>query len=822
MALNTRKNLVATIVPVGGDNPLKLRLQMNLPVKVGLLALGALVAQGGTAPYAYSITSGALPTGLSLNSVSGAITGTPTVPGQSVFLAEVQDSSTPSSLIFQATFEIDVEHALQWWVDSPLPMEENLSYSYDFHVLGSTGTLTWSSSGSLPSGITLNSSTGILSGTPAGGSAGNYSFVVSVADSGTGDSISVDCNLTVYAQLSGVLSNVSLAQYHAPFFFDYTGFGGASSGVPPINYSFSNFTSTVPGDVASGSPPLWLVINGGPVAQFSGTPPGIGLVTFTITATDTAGGRSDMGVQLYCNYSLVSPFDGSGSIAPNGAGAIQLHSSDSTVSVSGSESSGFVSYDLSARYTQSGTGAVSRPYAAKAGEFISVYDFGAVGNGVTDDSAAINNAIASFTTAYDGNTYSYAGTVWFPPGKYFCASTIQINRQVRLLGAGSPAGNALGISQLLFADNITGLAINHANVPTNGVSLDAAGAMIDGLYLKRSTNIGGTLGHGIKASTRCEIRNCLIDSFRQNGINIVADSGGSPSTNANNWRIQNTRSISNGGHGFYCQGGDVNAGTAKGLDCSSNSGVGIYDSSFLGNTYDGCHTASNVTNGYKTDNANARNVFLGCYSEGGETHSVIFPSVIYGGILASVGLSVGTASIYDANKVTPNLQTLNADSNAKNLIGGDTSGVIWTFGDNSENSGNWPFRMHRHTGGYYIDWANTGNQIFGFVNSQATIANSFPRDMTHSTIARIQGSMWIREGMFFGTNGNFVQDFAAIPSGADTYKVADWGYYRTPVAGGYFGALVTVAGTPGTWVQFAPTEQAVVTMARKAAALRAY
>src|ERR1700684_1416010 len=48
---------------------------------VGQAYSSSLVASGGTPPYGYSIISGSLPTGLALNALTGAITGTPTTGG---------------------------------------------------------------------------------------------------------------------------------------------------------------------------------------------------------------------------------------------------------------------------------------------------------------------------------------------------------------------------------------------------------------------------------------------------------------------------------------------------------------------------------------------------------------------------------------------------------------------------------------------------------------------------------------------------------------------------------------------------------------------
>lgn len=50
-------------------------------------------AQGGTSPYSFAVTSGALPTGTSLNSSSGVISGTPSATGTFSFTITVTDAN---------------------------------------------------------------------------------------------------------------------------------------------------------------------------------------------------------------------------------------------------------------------------------------------------------------------------------------------------------------------------------------------------------------------------------------------------------------------------------------------------------------------------------------------------------------------------------------------------------------------------------------------------------------------------------------------------------------------------------------------------------
>lgn len=62
----------------------------------GAVYSATLTASDGTTPYVWSITSGSLPTGLSLNTAAGQISGTPTQEGTFAIKVQVRDSSSPA------------------------------------------------------------------------------------------------------------------------------------------------------------------------------------------------------------------------------------------------------------------------------------------------------------------------------------------------------------------------------------------------------------------------------------------------------------------------------------------------------------------------------------------------------------------------------------------------------------------------------------------------------------------------------------------------------------------------------------------------------
>lgn len=153
--------------------------------QVGSPYNATLVAVPLVCPCTWTITSGSLPPGLSLNPTSGTISGTPTTAGGPYsFFVQVQDSTAPPPSPQQG-FSITITSPPLNILTTTLKIAtESVPYAEALTVTGGTSPYTWSIvSGSLPTGLELHPTTGFISGTPIHGTAGSHSFTVSVIDS---------------------------------------------------------------------------------------------------------------------------------------------------------------------------------------------------------------------------------------------------------------------------------------------------------------------------------------------------------------------------------------------------------------------------------------------------------------------------------------------------------------------------------------------------------------------------------------------------------------------------------------------------------------
>ena len=252
-----------------------------------------LAATGGITPYTWSISQGALPSGLSISSSTGAITGSPTYGGTATFTVKLTDSGSPA-LTATSAFTLTTVYPPLSITTASLPggtfgtayaatlaATGGSSSGYTFAVTAGTGLSAV--------GLTL-SPTGAITGTPtAGETSGNVT--VTVTDS-AGNKASATLALTiVYPTLTITTQSLSSGVATDAYTATLAATGGSGAGYTWTVTSGANSLSAVGLSLSSSG----ILSTAAPIA---------GTASFTVKVTDSAGNTATASLTVVINHSL--------------------------------------------------------------------------------------------------------------------------------------------------------------------------------------------------------------------------------------------------------------------------------------------------------------------------------------------------------------------------------------------------------------------------------------------------------------------------------------------------------------------------------------
>lgn len=332
--------------------------QVGMPYQLSPAVSGTL----GVA--AWSLVSGALPSGVGLDAGTGAIAGTPTQWGTTTGQVQVADSWSPARTASQPVTITVAPTPLVVATASIASGMYQQSYQAQLVSTGGTGATTWSvSGGALPSGVALDPASGFISGSPT--SIGTFAFTAQAVDANWPTNVAtVSLALVVNAPLfSASLAVAPAGQVGAAY---QTAAGAAQGAVGTVTWT--------------GWVPAGLVLNTA-TGAIAGTPTAVGSWTITLQAHDSYD-ASRLASATEIIAIAPTPLSITTTSLPPGAVNVAYQATLSTSGGTGQTTWAIVAGALPAGLTLSTSGAISgtSSAAATASFTVQATDAGWTGN----------------------------------------------------------------------------------------------------------------------------------------------------------------------------------------------------------------------------------------------------------------------------------------------------------------------------------------------------------------------------------------------------------------------------------------------------------
>ncbi|MFZ4858968.1 MAG: putative Ig domain-containing protein [Desulfuromonadaceae bacterium] len=257
------------------DAPLVITTTRLDDAKQGIAYTFTPTTSGGYGAKNWTLYAGILPTGLNFDTAAGTISGTPTeITGRVITLLVTDGIGRTSFKSYPLNVTVPLGFSSTKLPNAPL----NFFYSEKVQATGGNAPYTFSMTGTLPTGLTYDNTTGIVSGTGTSASTKNISITVTDNSYPTPQSVTQTFSIRVTSLISpatsAVLTNARKGSAITPVTF------AASGGTAP--YTWSHIGGALPGGVTFN--PI--------TATLSGTPSDAGDFTFTLHLSDSVGNQT--------------------------------------------------------------------------------------------------------------------------------------------------------------------------------------------------------------------------------------------------------------------------------------------------------------------------------------------------------------------------------------------------------------------------------------------------------------------------------------------------------------------------------------------------
>jgi len=337
------------------------------------------------------------------------------------------------------------------------------------------------------------------------------------------------------------------------------------------------------------------------------------------------------------------------------------------------------------RYVPAGSGAVTTNVQAKLRETVSVKDFGAVGDGVADDTAAIqaaiNAALASQTTR----------TIYFPSGLYSISSPLVMGSQMSLKGDVTGLGTGSGLTAVATRGTTIRAAIDLNDFMLKNGNISSANPWMYGVQIENINFISAASGAGVYNNTSgidyglagqsSYIKDCTFSGFTR------AIKTGRATLGASSQLMLNFESLTfyNSQYGIDFDRCDL---SVQIKNCQSDSVITLYR--FFQCT--GQFHANIETGHYEAVPASATEMILvdGCEGSSIRVQNVDMNTF---SVLAPTTFALVRLINVPTQKTRISIENAVSTSQINQVLRDETDSVFWTF----QELGRWSVRVHHNT-----------------------------------------------------------------------------------------------------------------------------